>query len=90
MATPVVELNRAVAVSMASGPAAALLIVDTIRGDPALKNYHRLPSVRGDLLFKIGRFAEARADFERAASLMQNSRERTLLLNRASACARES
>ncbi len=84
--TPVVELNRAVAVSMASGPSAALPLVDALTSDPSLKNYHLLPSVRGDLLFKLGRFDEARAEFERAASLTRNSRERTLLLKRAYAC----
>jgi RNA polymerase sigma-70 factor, ECF subfamily len=81
-----VELNRAVAVGMASGPAAALPLVDALAAEPSLEDYHLLPSVRGDLLFKLGRFDEARAEFERAASLTQNSRERTLLLNRAYAC----
>jgi RNA polymerase sigma factor (sigma-70 family) len=83
MPSPVVELNRAVAVSMASGPAAALPLVDAIRSEPALKNYHLLPSVRGDLLVKLGRFGEARPEFERAASLTRNVRERELLLERA-------
>ncbi len=86
--TPVVELNRAVAVGMASGPAAALPIVDALSAAPSLKNYHLLPSVRGDLLFKLGRFAEARAEFERAANLTQNTRERNLLLHRADVCER--
>jgi RNA polymerase sigma-70 factor, ECF subfamily len=81
--SPVVELNRAVAVSMASGPAAALSLVDAIVSEPALKNYHLLPSVRGDLLMKLGRFDEARPEFERAASLTRNARERDLLLGRA-------
>jgi predicted RNA polymerase sigma factor len=81
----VIELNRAVAVGMASGPAAALDIVDGIRDDPALRNYHLLPSVRGDLLAKLGRVDEARAEFERAASLTRNVRERDLLLARAAA-----
>jgi len=84
MPSPVVELNRAVAVSMASGPAAGLHLVDAIAAAPALKNYHLLPSVRGDLLVKLGRFAEARPEFERAASLTRNARERDLLLERAS------
>jgi RNA polymerase sigma-70 factor, ECF subfamily len=83
MPSPVVELNRAVAVSMASGPAVALPLVDAIASEPALKNYHLLPSVRGDLLVKLGRFGEARPEFERAASLTRNSRERDLLLDRA-------
>ncbi len=83
MPSPVVELNRAVAVSMASGPAAALDLVDAIRSEPVLKNYHLLPSVRGDLLVKLGRFDEARPEFERAASLTRNARERELLLARA-------
>jgi RNA polymerase sigma factor (sigma-70 family) len=81
--SPVVELNRAVAVSMASGPAAALNLVDAIASDPVLKNYHLLPSVRGDLLAKLGRFNEARPEFERAASLTRNARERDLLIERA-------
>ena len=80
--SPVVELNRAVAVGMASGPAAGLELVDALRGEPSLKSYHLLPAVRGDLLEKLGRFEEARAEFERAASLTQNARERTLLLER--------
>jgi RNA polymerase sigma-70 factor (ECF subfamily) len=86
--SPVVELNRAVAVAMASGPAAGLRLVDTLTAEPSLKAYHLLPSVRGDLLTKLGRFEEARAEFERAASLTRNARERTLLLERAAACAR--
>ena len=81
--SPVVELNRAVAVAMASGPAAGLEIVDTLRSEPSLENYHLLPSVRGDLLEKLGRQDEARAEFERAAALARNTRERTLLLERA-------
>ena len=81
--SPVVELNRAVAVSMASGPAAGLDLVDALASEPVLKNYHLLPSVRGDLLTKLGRFAEARPEFERAASLTKNARERALLLDRA-------
>jgi RNA polymerase sigma factor (sigma-70 family) len=83
--SPVIELNRAVAVAMAFGPAAGLEIVDELRTEPSLQNYHLLPAVRGDLLVKLGRFDEARAEFERAASLTRNSRERTLLLERASA-----
>jgi RNA polymerase sigma factor (sigma-70 family) len=86
--SPIVELNRAVAVSMAFGPAAGLELVDALQDEPALKNYHLLPSVRGDLLFKLERFAEARAEFERAAALTRNARERALLLARADACTR--
>ena len=83
MPSPVVELNRAVAVSMASGPAAGLDLVDALASEPVLKHYHLLPSVRGDLLVKLGRLDEARPEFERAASLTKNSRERELLLQRA-------
>ena len=79
MPSPVVELNRAVALGMAFGPAAGLELVDSLKDDPALASYHLLPSVRGDLLAKLGRFEEARAEFARAASLTQNSRERALL-----------
>ena len=85
--SPVVELNRAVAVSMASGPQAALDLVDRLASAPALAQYHLLPSVRGDLLQKVGRLDEARAEFERAAGLTQNARERGLLLERARAAA---
>jgi RNA polymerase sigma-70 factor (ECF subfamily) len=85
--SPVIELNRAVAVGMAFGPAAALDLVDALTSEPSLKNYHLLPGVRGDLLFKLGRFQEARADFERAALLTRNAREHELLLERARACA---
>ncbi|HEY1590095.1 MAG TPA: RNA polymerase sigma factor, partial [Rhodanobacter sp.] len=85
--SPVVELNRAVAVAMASGPAAGLEIVDTLKDEPMLESYHLLPTVRGDLLFKLGRVAEARPEFERAAALTQNLREREHLLKRARACA---
>ncbi len=81
--SPVVELNRAVAISMASGPAAGLAAVDAIAGHATLKNYHLLPAVRGDFLAKLGRADEARAEFERAASLAQNAREKELLLTRA-------
>ncbi|WNQ12267.1 RNA polymerase sigma factor [Paenibacillus aurantius] len=84
--SPVVELNRAVAVSMAFGPAFGLQLVDELCAEPALKDYHLLPSVRGDLLSKLGRHEEARAEFERAAAMTRNERERTLLLNRAAAC----
>jgi predicted RNA polymerase sigma factor len=84
--SPVVELNRAVALSMAFGPAAGLELVDKLQNEPALQNYHLLPSVRGDFLAKLERFDEARVEFERAAALTQNSRERTLLLARAKAC----
>lgn len=85
--SPVVELNRAVAVSMAFGPAAGLELVDTLTSEPSLKGYHLLPTVRGDLLGKLGRFDEARQEFERAAGLTRNSRERKLLLERAETCA---
>jgi RNA polymerase sigma-70 factor, ECF subfamily len=84
--SPVVELNRAVAVSMAQGPAAGLALVDALRSEPTLKGYHLLPSVRGDLLAKLGRLDEARAEFERGATLTHNVRERELLLGRAAAC----
>ncbi|XXX74219.1 RNA polymerase sigma factor [Sorangium sp. So ce134] len=88
--SPVVELNRAVALSMAFGPAAGLAIVDALTSERALESYHLLPSVRGDLLAKLDRLDEARAEFERAASLTRNARERELLLGRAAACARGS
>jgi predicted RNA polymerase sigma factor len=81
--SPVVELNRAVALGMAFGPAAGLEVVDTLMSEPLLEGYHLLPSVRGDLLAKLGRFEEARAEFARAASQTQNTRERALLLKRA-------
>jgi predicted RNA polymerase sigma factor len=83
--SPVVELNRAVAIGMAFGPAAGLERVDALTSEPSLERYHLLPSVRGDLLTKLGRFDEARVEFERAASLTRNERERTLLLERAAA-----
>ena len=85
--SPVVEFNRAVAVAMASGPAAGLELVDALAAEGSLRNYHLLPSVRGDLLKKLGRLDEARAEFERAASLTRNERERELLLNRSQGCA---
>jgi RNA polymerase sigma-70 factor, ECF subfamily len=85
--SPVVELNRAVALAMAFGPAAGLEVVDTLVSEPSLKAYHLLPSVRGDLLVKLGRTAEARGEFERAANLTRNTRERALLLERAASCA---
>jgi len=85
--SPIVELNRAVALSMAFGPAAGLDVVDALVGEPALQGYHLLPAVRGDLLFKLGRRDEARKEFDRAASLTRNTREKTLLLARARACA---
>jgi RNA polymerase sigma factor (sigma-70 family) len=85
--SPVVELNRAVAVSMASGPAAGLQMVDRLQNEPALRSYHLLPSVRGDFLKKLGRLEEARAEFERAASMTRNVREQELLLQRARECA---
>jgi RNA polymerase sigma factor (sigma-70 family) len=86
--SPVVELNRAVALGMAFGPAAGLELVDQLTDEPALENYHLLPSVRGDLLEKLGRLDEAHSEFERAASLTQNERERKLLCERAAACSR--
>lgn len=88
--SPVVELNRAVAVAMAFGPVAGLQLVDTLTSEPALSGYHLLPSVRGDFLAKLDRFDEARHEFERAASLTRNERERTLLLERAAECGRRS
>ena len=86
--SPVVELNRAVAVSMARGPAAGLEIVDALSSEPSLQNYHLLPSARADFLAKLGRLDEARVEFERAAKLTQNARQREQLLERAAACAR--
>ena len=88
--SPVIELNRAVAVSMAFGPAAGLELVNALTSDPSLEKYHLLPSVRGDLLTKLRRFDEARLEFERAASLTRNVREHELLLQRAKACADDS
>jgi RNA polymerase sigma factor (sigma-70 family) len=85
--SPVIELNRAVAISMAEGPAAGLDIVESLLDEPALKDYHLLPAVRGDLLVKLGRQDEARGEFERAAFMTQNARERKLLLDRAARCA---
>jgi RNA polymerase sigma-70 factor (ECF subfamily) len=87
--SPVVELNRAVAVAMAFGPEAGLELVDALRSEPLLKAYHLLPAVRGDLLRKVGRFEEARTEFERAASLTENARERELLRRRAAECTAE-
>jgi len=87
MPSPIVELNRAVALAMAFGPAAGLELIDTLASEPALKAYHLLPSVRGDFLFKLGRLAEAETEFARAASLTRNARERELLLDRARVCA---
>jgi RNA polymerase sigma-70 factor (ECF subfamily) len=84
--SPVVQLNRAVAVGMAHGPDIALELVDTLREEPSLRSYHLLPSVRGDLLFKLHRYVEARAEFERAAELAANLRDKELLLRRVSAC----
>ncbi len=84
--SPIVELNRAVAVGMASGPAAGLALVDALLAEPQLGGYHLLPAVRGDLLVKLGRFEEARSEFERAATLTRNARERGVLLARARAC----
>jgi predicted RNA polymerase sigma factor len=85
--SPIIELNRAVAMGMAFGPAAGLKIVDPLQSEHSLRSYHLLPSVRGDFLMKLGRHAEARAEFERAASMTGNERERALLLERAAACA---
>jgi RNA polymerase sigma factor (sigma-70 family) len=85
--SPIIELNRAVAVSLAQSPQAGLDIVDTLTNEPSLKNYHLLPSVRGDLLVKLNRHPEARIEFERAATLTRNTRERDLLLKRARDCA---
>ena len=87
--SPVVEVNRAVAYAMAFGPAAGLEIVDAVAAEPSLAGYHLLPSVRGDFLVKLGRHDEARVEFERAASLTRNTRERTLMLERAAAAARK-
>jgi predicted RNA polymerase sigma factor len=85
--SPVIELNRAVALSMAFGPQAGLDLVDQLLDEPALKNYHLLPSVRADFLTRLGRLDEARAEFERAATMTRNERERALLLDRATAIA---
>jgi predicted RNA polymerase sigma factor len=84
--SPVIELNRAVAVAMAFGPQAGLDLVDTLLDAPALKHYHLLPSVRADLLEKLQRFSEAREEYERAASMAQNARDREFLLQRAARC----
>lgn len=89
MPSPVIELNRAVAVSMAFGPAAGLSLVEPLMSEPTLQGYHLLPSVRGDFLFKLGRLPEARAEFERAATLTRNGRERDFLLNRARKCGKD-
>ncbi len=88
--SPVIELNRAVAVGMAEGPAAGLEVVEGLADEPSLKNYHHLPAVRGDLLVKLGRLEEAGLEFERAAALTRNARERELLLERVRACSAES
>jgi RNA polymerase sigma factor (sigma-70 family) len=84
--SPVIELNRAVAVSMAHGPHAGLTLVDALASEPSLARYHLLPSIRADLLYKLGRHPEARTEFERAAALTRNTRERDLLLTRAASC----
>jgi RNA polymerase sigma-70 factor (ECF subfamily) len=86
--SPVIELNRAVAMGMAYGPAAGLELIEALADEPSLRSYHLLPTVRGDLLAKLGRFDEARADFERAAALTRNAREYDLLMGRAAKCAR--
>jgi predicted RNA polymerase sigma factor len=86
MPSPVVELNRAVAVAMAFGAEAGLAIADALMPEPSLKAYHLLPAVRGDLLSKLGRMDEARVEFERAAALTKNAREHELLLGRAAGC----
>ena len=88
--SPIIELNRAVAVGMADGPAAGLAVIDAVKDEPALASYHLLPAVRGDLLAKLGKLDEARREFERAASLTRNARERAVLSERAAACARRS
>jgi predicted RNA polymerase sigma factor len=88
--SPIVELNHAVAVAMAFGPEAGLKLVDALTAEPSLQSYHLLPSVRGDLLTKLGRFDEAHGEFERAAALTRNTRERRLLQERAAASARGS
>jgi predicted RNA polymerase sigma factor len=88
--SPIVELNHAVAVAMAFGPQAGLELVDALASERSLQTYHLLPSVRGDLLTKLGRFDEAHGEFERAAALTRNARERRLLLERAAASARGS
>jgi predicted RNA polymerase sigma factor len=85
--SPVIDLNRAVALDMAFGPELALEVVDELAQEPQLQGYHLLPSVRGDLLFKLGRLQEAQGEFERAAALTDNAPERRLLLERAAACA---
>jgi predicted RNA polymerase sigma factor len=85
MPSPVVELNRAVAVGMAFGPQAGLALADTLIGEKSLREYHLLPAVRGGFLAKLGRFAEARGEFERAATLTRNMQERALMLRRAAA-----
>ena len=86
--SPVVTLNRAVAVAMAEGPAAGLAMVEALRDEPALRDYHLLPAVRADLLLRLNRREEARAEFERAAAMTGNARERDLLLGRARTCLR--
>jgi predicted RNA polymerase sigma factor len=88
--SPIVELNRGVALAMAFGPAVGLEVVDGLTSEPSLQAYHLLPSVRGDLLAKLGRLDEAREEFERAASMTRNGRQRTLALERAAACRRKS
>jgi len=84
--SPIVELNRAVAVAMAFGPQAGLEVIEPLVSEPSLRAYHLLPSVRGDFLFKLGRYVEAQNEFARAATLTQNARERKLLLDRAQTC----
>ena len=84
--SPVVELHRAVALSFAFGPATGLALIDVLKLEPALENYYLLPAIRGDLLVKLGRADEARPEFERAAELTRNQRERKLLLDRAASC----
>ena len=86
--SPIVELNRAVALSMAFGPAAGLALLDTLLDEPSLRTYHLLPSVRGDLLAKLGRFEEASSEFKRASGLTRNAREREIQLQRGAECAR--
>ena len=88
--SPVVELNRAVAVAMAYGPSEGLSLVDELSDDPVMQGYHLLPAVRGDLLSRLGRRAEAEVEFEKAAGLATNARERTLLRARAAGCSERS
>ena len=89
MPSPVVRLNRAVAIAMSEGPAAGLRLIDTLTEEPTLARYHLLPAARGDLLAKLSRYDEARAEFERAASMTKNARDQALLGERAAKCERD-